>query len=347
MTDSLPPLSVSLLALPETTPTALYGLYEVFGAVGRVWEDFTGEAASARRIQATIVSPDGAPFECAMAVPITPGASLDGAVAPDVVVVTDLQLAVNEDPRGRWPTVTPWIRRQFERGATVCSVCTGSVLLADAGLLDGSEATTHWSMVRVFRECFPAVRLCPERILSPVGPEHRIITCGGASSWEDLALYLVARYCGEAEAVRTAKVFLFGDRSEGQLPYAAMARHKRTDDALVADCQVWLAGNYASANVVSQLVERTGVAERTLKRRFKAATGQSPLDYAQSLRIEEAKHLLETTRLPTDEIGHGVGYQDPAFFRRLFKRRTGVTPARYRLRFHALAGRHGPGGRGP
>jgi transcriptional regulator GlxA family with amidase domain len=336
MMSAAPPLQVSLVALRETTPTALYGMFEVFGAVGHAWQVYTGEPAGTRRVLPRIVSSDTAPFTCTVGAPVVPAASFEQVDWCDVAVVTDLALPPGVNPRGRWPEAAAWLREQNEAGATVCSVCTGSVLLADAGLLDGLEATTHWSMTRVFRDYFPSVRLRPERILSPAGVEHRIVTSGGASSWEDLALYLVARYCSEAEAVRIAKLFLFGDRSEGQLPYAAMARHKRTDDVLVAECQAWLAQNYMTANVIARLVERTGLPERTLKRRFKAATGYAPLDYAQSLRIEEAKQMLETTSLPTDEVGHNVGYQDPAFFRRLFKRRTGVTPARYRLRFRKI-----------
>src|SRR5690606_13017428 len=184
---------------------------------------------------------------------------------------------------------------------------------------------------------YPAVRLRPERILCPDGPEHRIITGGGASSWEELALYLIARCCGEAEAVRIAKIFVLGDRSEGQLPFAAMGRPRRHDDAVIGTCQAWIAEHYPVPNPVARMVERSGLSERTFKRRFKAATGYAPVDYVQALRIEEAKQLLETTREPTDAIARQVGYEDPAFFRRLFKRRTGITPARYRQRFQSLA----------
>ncbi len=253
-----------------------------------------------------------------------------------MIIVTDLTLPLGGDPRGRWKAEAAWVRERFEQGATICSVCTGSVFLAEAGLLDGMEATTHWSAIDIMRRHYPLVTLRPERILSPAGPEHRIVTGGGASSWEDLALYLVARFCGPAEAVRIAKVFVLGDRSEGQLPFSAMGKARRHEDAVVAECQIWIADHYTASNPVSRLVERSGLPPRTFKRRFKAATGYSPVDYVQALRIEEAKQILETTSEPTDSIAHAVGYDDPAFFRRLFKRRTGVTPARYRRRFQSV-----------
>jgi len=334
-----PPITVGLLALPESTPATLYGLYEVFSAVGVVWPALTGEPAAGPRMDARIVSPDGTPFGGALGLPITPHAALTALPRPDLVIVTDLNLPLDADPRGRWPEVTDWLRAQFAQGTTVCSVCTGSVLLAEAGLLDGAEATTHWCAIPLFRTYYPAVRLRPERILAASGPAQCLITSGGSAAWEDLALYLIARYCGEVEAVRAAKIFLFGDRSEGQMLYAARARPRRHDDALIDRCQTWIAAHYAAANPVARMVAYSGLLERTFTRRFTAATGYSPVEYVQTLRIEEAKQLLETTGEPTDLVAAQVGYEDPAFFRRLFKRRTGVTPARYRQRWQALVRR--------
>jgi transcriptional regulator GlxA family with amidase domain len=335
-----PPVTVSLLALPESTPATLYGLYEVLSAVGVTWPALTGEPAAGPRMDARIVSLDGTPLNGALGLPIVPHAALSAVQQTDLLIVTDLNLPLDADPRGRWPEVTDWLRAQFARGATVCSVCTGSILLAEAGLLDGAEATTHWCAIPLFRSYYPAVKLRPERILIPSGLAQRLITSGGSAAWEDLALYLIARYCGEVEAVRTAKIFLFGDRSEGQMLYAARARARRHDDALVARCQTWIAEHYAAPNPVTRLVTYSGLPERTFTRRFTAATGYSPVEYVQTLRIEEAKQLLETTGEPTDVVAAQVGYEDPAFFRRLFKRRTGVTPARYRQRWQDLARRY-------
>lgn len=327
------PVSVSLVALPESTPTALYGFFEIFSAVGHMWPALTGETTRVRAMAPRIVSPARTPFTCAIGVPISPHASFDDVACTDVVVVTDLTLGPDEDPRGRWPEAARWLRARYEAGTTVCSVCTGSILLAEAGLLDGEEATSHWSAAGLFAAYYPEVRLCPERILSPGGPGHRLVTCGGMASWEDLALYLVARYCGEAEAVRMAKIFVLGDRSEGQLPFAAMARNHRHEDAVIGACQAWLAEHYDEPSPVSRVLSLSGLSERTFNRRFRSATGYAPVAYVQTLRIEEAKHLLESTGEPTEAVARRVGYEDAAFFRRLFKRRTGVTPSSYRQRF--------------
>ena len=333
------PVSVRLLAVPESTPTALYGFLEVFAAVGVEWAALTGEVRPTRRIDARIVARDGEPFRSALGPTIEPATSLDRAPSADVAIVTDLALKPHIPPHGRWQAEAAWLRGLAQGGAAICSVCTGSVLLAEAGLLDGVEATTHWSAASYLAEHYPQVRLRPERILCPAGPEHRIITSGGPASWEDLALHLIGRFCGRDEAVRIAKIFVFGDRSQGQQVFAAMGRPRRHADSIVADCQIWLADHYTERHPVAQMVRRSGLSERTFLRRFSAATGHTPVDYVQALRIEEAKQLLEASADAVDDIASEVGYDDPASFRRLFKRRTGVTPAQYRRRFSVAAAR--------
>jgi transcriptional regulator GlxA family with amidase domain len=340
------PVRVSLVALPESTPAALYGLFEVLSLTGITWPQVTGEGEPVALFDVRIVSTDGKPFDCAMGTPIAPHAAIGDVQRTDILIAADLALTPDMDLRTRWPEMTGWIREQFEKGATVCSVCTGTALLAGTGLLDNQEATTHWSACGLLQAGFPDIDLKPNRIIVPAGADHRIITSGGASSWEDLALYLIGRFHGQQEAVRTAKIFLFGDRSEGQLPFAAMGQSNGHADAVIADCQVWVAMHYGEANPVALMVGRSGLAERTFKRRFKAATGYAPMDYVQTLRIEEAKQMLETGDEATDVIAQALGYEDPTYFRRLFRKRTGTTPGRYRQRFRSLAsiGAEEPGG---
>ena len=330
------PVSVSLVALPESTPAALYGLFEVFSLAGIAWPQITGEGEPEALFDVSIVSEDGEPFNCSMGTPIAPHAAIGDVDETDVIIAADLTLGPRMDLRTRWPLMGRWIREQYDKGAIVCSVCTGTTLLAASGLLENQEATTHWSACGLMRSGFPEVDLKPERIIVPAGHEHRIITSGGASSWEDLSLYLIDRLCGREEAVRIAKLFLFGDRSEGQLPFAAMSRPQGHSDAVIADCQAWVAMHYDEPNPVALMVQRSGLAERTFKRRFKAATGYAPMDYVQTLRIEEAKQMLESGDEATDIIAQSLGYEDPTYFRRLFRKRTGTTPGRYRQRFRSV-----------
>lgn len=329
-------IQVALVVVEETGPAILFSLAEVFSFVGEVWEMMTGLESGPVRMQPQLVAANAEPTECAMGATVRSDCCFSDAIPFDVVIATDILLSPGFDPRGKWPEATAWLREQYQQGALIASVCTGSLLLAEAGLLDDQEATTHWGSTPIFRQCYPSVQLKPEKVLSLSGMEHRVITAGGASSWEELALYLITRYCGAEEANRTAKVFLLGDRSAGQLPFASMTRPRSHDDAIIDNCQAWIAENYDRRNPVAQMVTYSGLTERTFKRRFRSATGYSPIEYVQTLRIEEAKQLLESTTSATDQIAINVGYDDPTTFRRLFKRMTGVTPAKYRRRFQSL-----------
>jgi transcriptional regulator GlxA family with amidase domain len=162
------------------------------------------------------------------------------------------------------------------------------------------------------------------------------VTAGGTTSWHDLALHIIARHASPGEAMRIAQVYLLKWHDEGQLPYEPLARPVPHADAVVRGCERWLEAHFREPGAVAGVVEHSNVPERTLKRRFKAATGVTIIDYVQNLRIEEAKRRLESTDEAADEIGFAVGYEDASFFRRLFKRRTGVTPGRYRRLFQPI-----------
>ena len=328
-----PAPKIAILALEQSTPTALFGLYEVFASVGHTWEELTGEPSDAGRLAPRIVARSNEPIATALGFTVTPNGPLDDA---DVVIVTDIAIPDPADLPGIWGPEIAWLQERHAAGAILCSVCTGTMVLAEAGLLDGLEATTHWSTVDFLKSRYPDIRVTPQKILVPAGPADRIITGGGATAWEDMALYLIARLASSAEAIRIAKIFLLGDHSEGQLPFAGARKARRHEDGAVAAVQTWIADNYHMANPVARMVERSGLSERTFIRRFRAATGYSPMEYVQTLRIEEAKQLLETSRTAIEMIAVEVGYEDPNFFRRLFKRRVGITPARYRQRFASI-----------
>lgn len=320
--DMTIPIKVAILSLRESGTMAAFGLHELLGAA---------RDATAAAFNVQLVSRGARPFEASTGLLVTPQSGLSDDIA-DVVIICDIHLEITDLPESRWHDEIAWVQRHVDQGALVCATCSGSVLLAEAGLLDGADAASHWLMADLFRDRYPKVRFRPERILCDSGRGGRLVTTGGASAWQDLALYLIARLCGASEAARIARLFLLGDRGLGQLPFASMARPRQHNDAVVGKVQVWLADNYATPNPVSAIIEQSGLPERSLKRRFKAATGYSPIDYVQALRIEEAKQMLETQAEAVEAIGASVGYEDPTFFRKLFKRRTGVTPAQYRLR---------------
>jgi len=328
------PLTVGLVTIPQTSAAVLFGLHEVFASVGVVWELVTGRSVAARKMVPQIIAERARALRSPLGVPIKPDRTFTDSGDPDIILVPDFDLA--NIKRIQWDEPVHFLRDQYDKGAVICSVCTGSVLLAEAGLLEGLDATTHWFAESLFRSRYPNVRLRPERILTVAGQDHRIVTAGGASSWNELALYLIARFSSVDEARRIAKIFLLGDRSEGQLPFAMLALPTQHDDAVIATCQNWISTHYECANPVEAMINQSGLNSRTFARRFKSATGYTPIEYVQTLRIEEAKQLLESTDDGVEDIASDIGYDDPRSFRRLFRRATGTNPRQYRLRFRNI-----------
>lgn len=328
---------IVLLAAPETSASVLYGLYDVLLSVGAVYCDMVSGSPGDALLDIRIASADGRPFHCVGNIPVEPHMSVANQPTPDAVVICDMYTSIYDVPKGRYPRETAWLRKMHADGAMLTSVCSGSLLLAETGLLDGKQATAHWAYRDMFQRHYPKVSFRNESILCLAAEADRIVTAGGVSAWHDLAVYLIARFCGYRHAIETAKVFLISGHSEGQSPYAVMTRPMETSDAQISDCQVWIADNYARARPVEQMVARSGLNPRTFSRRFRSATGFAPIEYVQALRIEEAKQMLETDVISVDEVGGSVGYEDPASFRRLFKRGVGLSPAAYRKKFQRIS----------
>jgi transcriptional regulator GlxA family with amidase domain len=174
-------------------------------------------------------------------------------------------------------------------------------------------------------------------VLVATGEREQLIMAGASASWHDLVLYLVARHVGPTAAQAVAKFLLLQWHADGQGPYVPFDPPTGHGDAVVLAAQEWLRTSYAVAAPVAELVERSGLPERTFTRRFRRATGHSPIAYVQRVRVEEAKRRLERTSEPVEDIAYAVGYEDPASFRRVFKRIAGVAPGVYRRKLQLPA----------
>jgi transcriptional regulator GlxA family with amidase domain len=326
------PLLTVVLGTSEASASAVFAIVDVLSSVGRDWEMLHGRAPGPAAFRPMLLSLDGQAYREPNGNMVQPQGKLADHPAPDLVIVPDLHLDPAVPLPNSFAVLADWIRSAHERGAMVASICSGTMLLAEAGLLDGEDATTHWAFCDALSRRFPRVRVRGARILVPAGVGHRVITAGGASSWQDLLLYLIGRLVSPEEARRIAKVYLLQAHTEGQLPFASLAAGRQHEDKLVAEAQLWAADNYGDSNPVAVMVARSGLSERSFLRRFRRATGQSPLDYIQTLRIEEAKQLLETTDKPLEEVAVEVGYVEPSSFRRLFRKLVGITASDYRRR---------------
>jgi transcriptional regulator GlxA family with amidase domain len=311
-------------------------MYDVLMAAGNLWQTLTRSADTASPFCVHIISTSSRPFRCGYGIPVAPAVSVRDDPSADIVIVTELWLGPDEHLAGRYRDLIDWIKKQYKRGACIYSACSGALMLAETGLLDGRDATSHWGYQDLFKRRYPQIHFRPEPNLCFADGAGRIVTAGGTTSWHDLALHIISRHVNPGEAMRISKVYLLKWHDEGQLPYAPLVRPQPHSDAAAKACEAWLTEHFRERTAVNGVVKHSKIPERSLKRRFKAATGLTLMDYLQNLRIEEAKRLLETSDRAVDDISYDVGYEDASFFRRLFKRRTGLAPAQYRRVFEPV-----------
>jgi transcriptional regulator GlxA family with amidase domain len=221
----------------------------------------------------------------------------------------------------------PWLAKWHADGARIASSCTGAFLVADAGLLDGRPATTHWLFADELRRRYPAVRVTADQMIVDNGD---VITSGGATAFLNLVLYLVERFAGHDRANLAARVLLVDGHRASQLPYIAFGRERAHDDVIVHQVQQHIDSHLGEPLRIAGLAASFGLSERTLSRRFAAATGRGPRAYIQHARVQYARRLLETAGDPVDQVRRRAGYSDPAAFRRVFKQATGLSPSGYR-----------------
>lgn len=228
-----------------------------------------------------------------------------------------------------------WMVACHQGGATLCSVCAGSFVLAETGLLDGRETTTHWAFADTLAARFPDVKVDADRMLIDDGD---IITAGGILAWTDLGLTLIDRLLGPSLMLATAKFFLAEPPRQAQGPYRFFIPKLDHGDEAILAVQHWLQATGARDHSLSSLARKAGLEERTFLRRFKNATGLRPTEYAQQIRVAKAREALELTRRSVEQIAWQVGYGDPSAFRKLFQRLTGLPPIEYRRRFGRALG---------
>lgn len=330
------PVNVAILAVPEVTGSALYGMFDLFSSPGRDWPFIVKGEAGAQRMNPYVVARNRDGFQAANGIPVQPHHDFETAPMPDIVCIPDFFVNPAESVAGLYEPEARWLKHCHESGAMLASACSGAVLLGEAGFLSNCEATIHWGYISTLTNNYPGVRVRVDRSLVLSGEAQRIVMAGGGSSWQDLALYLIARFVGLKEALEVAKVYMLQWHDLGQQPFATLTNLRQTSDAVVNACQTWLADNYRKPSPVAAMVRQSGLPERTFVRRFAKATGMTPLEYVHALRLEEAKQILETTDQPIEAVAGDVGYEDTSFFGRLFRRKTGLTPVQYRLRFGSL-----------
>lgn len=224
----------------------------------------------------------------------------------------------------------PFMLQQYQQGAALISFCTGSFLLAASGLLRGLPATTHIEATTAFAHVFPDVDLQPHAVVTH---SNNIFTSGGATSSFHLKLMLIQKYCGRAMAVRVAKNFAIDMDRNNQLYFDSFEPRICTEDELVQQVQLIIQQRFPELKNVEEALDTVPSSRRNIIRRFKHATGMTPIKYLQKTKITAAKSLLETTHKDITTIMLASGYSDAKSFRQLFKSFTGLSPKDYRGKF--------------
>jgi transcriptional regulator GlxA family with amidase domain len=325
-------LDVAVVMLDDGYASTSIMPIEVFHSAGALWSQLKGERPTPR-FRVTTASLDGGPVRGGYAgLTMNPERSIAQVERADIVIIPTSGLALDEKLIEN-SALLPWLQRMNQSGAYIAGVCMGAAYLAEAGLLDGKQATTHWAVAADLASRYPKVDWRPDMFVTE---DDRMLCSGGLTAAADVSLYLVEKLCGHEVAVQTAKALLLGMPRVHQNGYAVLPLSPPHDDDPIRAIEAYLAGHYADNHSTDTLAARAGMSVSTFIRRFKAATGQLPGAYLQALRIQTAKAMLEREGAPIQTVSAAVGYNDAAFFRALFKRSTGMTPAEYRARFAAM-----------
>lgn len=324
---------ITLLAFPDCAVSGIAGIIDAL-AIANSWhalikpETDTGTPL----FHWDIVTLDGRPVQGDNKISIQPHLSIHEVRATDVILVPGFIPPLRFI--GKVPEeITGWLRAWHHQKALIGSTCTGSFFLAETGLLDGKVATTNWLFARNFRKLYPRVKLRSERILT----EHDGLLCTGATTaFLDLCLHLIKRFGSEELAATCSKSLLMETTRQSQSPFFIFDYYKGHSDTTVFKAQLLMEKQYTEPISIEALASDLGISPRHFIRRFKIATGDTPLAYLQRIRIEAAKQTLETTEKSIDEITWQVGYEDTNSFRKLFRKNTGLSPKEYRSRFTQL-----------
>jgi transcriptional regulator GlxA family with amidase domain len=264
---------------------------------------------------------------------VHPDKSIDELNNTDLIIVPalgdNIETAIKQNKQ-----IIDWVISQYKKGAEVASLCTGAFILASAGLLNGKQCSTHWSAANIFKRMFPAVNLTIEKIITE---EHGVYTTGGAISSMNLVLHIIEKYYDRGTAIYCAKVFEIDLDRNNQSPFIIFSGQKNHEDDEIKKAQLFMENNADDKIVIEELSSKFSIDRRNFDRRFKKATGNTPLEYMQRVKVEAAKKSLERTRKTINEVMYDVGYSDVKTFREVFKKITGMSPIEYKGKYNKEA----------
>ncbi|MCY1275701.1 HTH-type transcriptional regulator CdhR [compost metagenome] len=317
---------VTLLAFENSLEMSIAMARDIFHAASTIAGKELRSPRARLQDLVKVATLDGKPVKTFSGAYLTPDVSISDIDRTDLIIVSGVWGSIDDFIR-KHQSVVEWIRQQYAKKAIMASFTTGTFLLAEAGILDGKVATVYWRMAAEFRAKYPNITLQPERNITSA---DNIFCSTGVNSAMEMALYLIEKIWGHASAERISQTFYMDvprEHSEFLLSFDEQKRHN--DDKILA-AQQWLESNFASEILLEEVAGRMGMGLRSFMRRFKNATGETPVQYLQKVRVGIAKELILHTSLSIDEISYRVGYRDVSFFCRVFKRLEKSTPGAYK-----------------
>ncbi len=315
-------IQIGIMLYSGAKLAAVHGLTDLFETANRFSADHGGEYSA--ELQVSHWAPQPETVQPACVFESHPGETdqIDCLIFPPTLEI--------EPQSELTKNLLAWANTQHASGAVLCSVCGGAFLLARLGVLDGKSATTHWSYSELLASRFPKITVNSEELIIDAGD---VMTAGGVMAWLDLGLKLVDRYLGPVVMLKTAQFFLADPAGRQQRFYSNFSPPLHHGDASILEVQLWLQTSPSESITMTEMAGRAKLGQRTFLRRFQKATGLTPTEYLQQLKVKKARELLEFTTLSVKEICWKVGYEDASSFRKTFRRLVGLPPADYRRRF--------------
>ncbi len=323
--------TLTVIALPYAAGTSVMGVVDIFNIANRISARINDTDEPLFRVR--IVSADGEPVQCSSGYRLSVDGALTDTDPSELLFLAAFTIGGRREIEAAiesWQPVLPWFRERGPQQAMIATSCSGSFLLAEAGLLKGRAATTAWWLTKPFQERYPDVALDKEIICTR---SDNLLLGAGTTSYQDVCLAIIEQFAGRHFARLTAKYLMVDNQRRSQAPYAILSLVD-SEDKVVNRAEAWIRANLARDFRIEEAAEAVAVSPRTLIRRFQNTLGETPQGFTQMLRIEKAKVLLETTGLSFSEIVQRCGYNDESAFRRLFKRHCQLSPRDYRRRFN-------------
>jgi transcriptional regulator GlxA family with amidase domain len=321
-------MHVTILVPGFGYPSPVIGPYEVFTSAGYFWNTLRGEAVD-RPFQVIKASQDGNSVVFDGGFTVEADKAFSQVRKTDLIFVPSIGLDIEKALQSN-PGIMRFLQRHHKKGTTIAGVCTGVAVLAEAGLLSGRPATTHWALADEYRLRYPDVDWRPGQFVTQ---DENILCGGGVYAALDLCLCLVEQFAGYEIARQTARSLLIDPPRTWQASFSTPVLNRRHSDDKVLAAQDYLHEHFRDQFTMDHLARQIGMSPRNFARRFKNATGKTALTYLHDLRINCARQILETNHESIQETCFQVGYRDVPFFRRVFKRYMGLSPKEYRHRF--------------